>query len=54
MSGGVNNVDDAQPSIEVIAEDGSTCTMPDFDLPGREDHTQAGFGADWEGLLGLC
>ena len=43
-----------EQSVEVILEDGSTCTMPDLPPPGRSQHSATGLTlcGGWNGLAG--
>ena len=67
VTGGHNSVDNpyfisegsvarVRTLVEIIRADGSTCTMPELELPGRYSHTQTSFtacgGVDITSLLG--
>ena len=68
VTGGHNSVDNpyfnisegsvarVRTMVEIIRADGSTCTMPELELPGRYSHTQTSFtacgGVDITSLLG--
>ena len=67
VTGGHNSVDNpyfisegsvarVRTLVEIIKADGSTCTMPELELPGRYSHTQTLFtacgGVDITSLLG--